>query len=398
MPTFRSCETTLSRENARQERYDQFHGEPPADRVTKGWIANKSSRENSLKVNAMANLEHVKLFKENCAQLPTWLNKNRSQLPALDLSSAYSFELGFPHAILRHWSGSGGGHGAAGAADQRRRNEISTQLFVDADFRNSWLRDYDFREFRLTGANFSGATLRSVHFKNTILDLADFDGALFDGVVISDCDLSTAKNLENAVHRGPSYLDSLTLMRSKSIPDGFLRGAGIPEDLITYLPSLRGESLPIEFYSCFISYSHHDEEFCRRLHPRMQQEKMRVWYAPEDMKAGQYLLDQIDQAIRVHDKLLLVLSEESMASDWVAMEISRAIHREETEGKRVLFPIRLLPFDTIEKWKRLDPRTGKSIASEITRYYIPDFSTWKNHDSFEREFARLLESLKSDAK
>lgn len=36
-----------------------------------------------------------------------------------------------------------------------------------------------------------------------------------------------------------------------------------------------------------------------------------VWYAPEEMKGGRKLHDQIDDALRVHDKLLLVLSEAS---------------------------------------------------------------------------------------
>ncbi len=46
---------------------------------------------------------------------------------------------------------------------------------------------------------------------------------------------------------------------SSCIPEAFLRGAGVPEDFITYMKSLAGN--PIEFYSCFISYSSHDDEF-----------------------------------------------------------------------------------------------------------------------------------------
>ena len=33
----------------------------------------------------------------------------------------------------------------------------------------------------------------------------------------------------------------------------FLRGVGLPDNLIDYLPSLLNQ--PIQFYSCFISYS-----------------------------------------------------------------------------------------------------------------------------------------------
>ena len=33
---------------------------------------------------------------------------------------------------------------------------------------------------------------------------------------------------------------------------------------------------------------------------------------------------------------------------------------------------------------------------EVREYYIPDFSTWKDHDKFEAEFKKLLRDLKAD--
>jgi TIR domain len=84
----------------------------------------------------------------------------------------------------------------------------------------------------------------------------------------------------------------------------------VPEIFITYLPSLTAKA--IDFYSRFISYSGRDEEFARRLHSRMREAELRVWFAPEDMKGGDKFYDQIDRAIQVHDRLLLVLSESSL--------------------------------------------------------------------------------------
>ena len=49
------------------------------------------------------------------------------------------------------------------------------------------------------------------------------------------------------------------------LPLAFLRGCGLPNSLIDYLPSLLLDS-PIQFYSCFISYSSKDEEFAQRVH------------------------------------------------------------------------------------------------------------------------------------
>ena len=43
------------------------------------------------------------------------------------------------------------------------------------------------------------------------------------------------------------------------------------------------------------------------------------------MKGGEKLYDQIDSAIRLHDKLLLVLSEQSLQSEWVLTEKSQSL-------------------------------------------------------------------------
>src|SRR4051812_23766305 len=67
-----------------------------------------------------------------------------------------------------------------------------------------------------------------------------------------------------------------------------------------------------------------DHRFGRRLHSRMLQENLRVWFDDEDMKGGRELHPQIDEAIRLYDKFLLVLSEASMNSRWVKTEVRRA--------------------------------------------------------------------------
>jgi hypothetical protein len=99
----------------------------------------------------------------------------------------------------------------------------------------------------------------------------------------------------------------------------------VPESVIVNRFALVGALEPIQFYSCFISYSTKDEDFAQRLHSRMRDKGLRVWFAPEDMRAGRYHDEQIERAIQVHDKLLLVLSEASMASEWVRRQGDCAI-------------------------------------------------------------------------
>jgi hypothetical protein len=55
----------------------------------------------------------------------------------------------------------------------------------------------------------------------------------------------------------------------------------------------------------------------------------------------------------------------------------------------------LMDYRELEIWEYLDPETGTNLAAAIREYFIPDFRDWKNHDSFEKAFAQLLEGLKA---
>jgi hypothetical protein len=211
-----------------------------------------------------------------------------------------------------------------------------------------------------------------------------------------DVDLSKAKGLESIEHKGPSTVGVDTLVRSRGrIPEAFLRGCGVPDPVIVSLSALIGGMEPIQFSSCFISHSSKDQPFADRLHGRMEQERLRVWYAPEDLRGGLKSVDQIDQASRLYDKLLLVLSKASMASDWVRHEITWAVERGKREDRQVLFPLGLSPWKDIKAWTAFDSDQGKDVAKVVREYPIPDFSNWKDHDSFEAAFAKLLEDLKA---
>lgn len=127
----------------------------------------------------------------------------------------------------------------------------------------------------------------------------------------------------------------------------------------------------------------------------MRDNGLRVWLDEEHMKDGREMHPQIDEAIRVHDKLLLILSEASMKSTWVATEIRRTRAAEKREGRRKLFPIRVIDFEKIEAWT-LAVSSGEDLAEEIRRFYIRDFSNWRDDDSFEKSLSRLLDSLRSE--
>jgi hypothetical protein len=65
------------------------------------------------------------------------------------------------------------------------------------------------------------------------------------------------------------------------------------------------------------------------------------------------------------------------------------------EKRRILFPVRLVDFETLRDWECFDADTGKDSAREIREYFIPDFSNWKDLDSYQKAFRRLLSDLKA---
>jgi TIR domain/Pentapeptide repeats (8 copies) len=233
-----------------------------------------------------------------------------------------------------------------------------------------------------------------VNLSGANLHKANLSGANLGETIFGNTNLKDAQGLDQCNHSGPSTIDHRTIARSWPLPLAFLRGCGLPDKLIEYLPSLLNE--PIQFYSCFISYSTEDQPFAERLHADLQNKGVRCWFAPHDIQGGKKIHEQIDEAIRVYDRLLLIVSPHSMHSEWVGTEIAKARKRERRENRRMLFPVRLVSFEALRDWECFDADAGRDSAREIREYFIPDFSNWKNHDSYQKAFERLLRDLKAE--
>jgi uncharacterized protein YjbI with pentapeptide repeats len=324
----------------------------------------------------------------------SYADLNGADLRGADLNGADLHGVQFREADLRgvqlreadlrwaHFSGADLGHA-----------DLYGAILVDADLGSANLVGAVLNDAHLVHADLRGALLVRASLGGANLSSAICGGTTFGSFVPSE-----VTGLESIVHFMPSNVDVDTLFRSGGrIPVAFLRGCGVPEKLISYLPSIFGEMDPIQFSSCFISYSTKDEDFAKRLHSRMVQEKLRVWFAPEKMQGGKEISQQIDEAIRVYDKLLLVLSPESLRSDWVMTEIRKALKAEAKEGRRKLFPIRLVGFEMIRDWECIDTDTGKDLGVEIRKFFIRDFTNWEDPDAFEAAFAHLIRDLKAEA-
>jgi hypothetical protein len=328
----------------------------------------------------MANEDHVARLKKGVAAWNAWRarakEKTSADLP--DLSSADLSSADLSHADLHYATLFG--------AILSHVSLLGADLY-GADLRGANLSGADLRHADLSHANLDGADLSGANLMLANPGLADLEGADLSGAKLGETflpmvDLSKVIGLDTCTHLAPSGIDHTTLEKSPNLPLAFLRGVGLPDSLIDYLPSLLNQ--PIQFYSCFISYSVKDEDVAERLHADLQNKGVRCWYAPHDLPIGAKILDGIDEAIRLRDKVLLILSEHSIKSDWVEDEVTRAFEEERKRGQLILFPIRL--DDTVMT-------TDEAWAAKLRARHIGDFRHWKDHKKYTKSLERVLRDL-----
>jgi hypothetical protein len=253
-----------------------------------------------------------------------------------------------------------------------------------ADLSNAKLEGANLRDANLSHTNLKGAILMSADLRGAVLDGADLTEAVLSQTVFV-VELTDVIGLDACRHIGPSYVDTRTLEKWP-LPLSFLRGVGLPDNFIDYLPSLLNQ--PIQHYSCFISYSAKetakDKDFAERLHADLQNKAVRCWFAPHDLPIGRDILAGIDAAIRLRDRVVLILSEHSIGSGWVKDEVNNGFEEERKRGEEVLFPLRLddAVMTANEAW-----------AAKLRQRNIGDFRLWKDHDAYQESFKRVLRDL-----
>jgi uncharacterized protein YjbI with pentapeptide repeats len=271
----------------------------------------------------MANRVHVARLKEDLDVWNQWRKQNphvrpdliKADLNGMDLRKADLHGVDLFGVDLSGADLSG--------ADLSGVDLYAANLYA-ANLSRADLSDADLNKAHLDGADLAGAVLIIANLSGAKLAGAKLTSAHLGETILADLDLSRTVGLESCVHEGPSPIDHRTLARSGRLPLQFLRGCGLPDAFIDYIPSLFHQA--IEFHSCFISYSTKDQEFADRLYADLQNKGVRCWFAPHDIQGGKKVHEQIDAAIQMHDRLLLLLSESSMNSEWVKTEIAKAAY------------------------------------------------------------------------
>ncbi len=89
----------------------------------------------------------------------------------------------------------------------------------------------------------------------------------------------------------------------------------------------------------FISYSSKDAEFANRLSMKLIENRIQTWLDKWEMQPGDSLVDKIQAGLAESSFLLVVLSKNSVESEWCKKELNSGLIREIKEKRVVVIPL-----------------------------------------------------------
>jgi hypothetical protein len=132
----------------------------------------------------------------------------------------------------------------------------------------------------------------------------------------------------------------------------------------------------------FLSYAHSDHDVARRVADELTAAGVNVWFDFSEVKSGVAIEDQVNAALSSSDVVVVLLSSDSVRSEWVKAELRVALSRDSANRGVTVVPALIgdcdLP-DSLARMRYFDLRTDLSqgvarLAEEVFAVRKIDFS------------------------
>lgn len=127
-------------------------------------------------------------------------------------------------------------------------------------------------------------------------------------------------------------------------------------------------------YDVFLSHSSKDKPVVRDLAERLKADGVRVWFDEWRIQPGDSIPLAIEQGLEQSRTLILIMSGNSLASDWVTLERQTALFRDPTNKQRRFVPV------------RVDDAEIKDVLKQFA------YVDWRNRSN--EDYAKLLASCR----
>ena len=137
----------------------------------------------------------------------------------------------------------------------------------------------------------------------------------------------------------------------------------------------------------YVSYSHHDRPLVERIVARLEEDGHQVWIDTQSLVPGDNILQKMEQGLEAADVLLVVVSRNSLRSEWVQREFSAIALREISDGQQRIIPVRIdkadvpaylaarVYIDLSDQFEAGDFEAGISVLSAALKRAAPTISS-----------------------
>ena len=252
-----------------------------------------------------------------------------------------------------------------------------------ADLSGACLTDARLTATQLAVANLAGADLRRASLVRPRLQATILSGAVLEMTLFADCDLSQSLGLESVRHLGPSIIGMDTFARSGGkIPGGFLRLAGVAEELIsTQGQPVIGRQTRSKI---LLVSSVTDSEFAACLEADLRAASLACWSLAVDDEAafGDDERESLLGRFIYYDRLVLICSEASLGSPYGWRSFDQVARERGGSGQLSAVNLDQRLFDEQD-----------SLCVELVKGKVLDFRNWRQPAAYREAVASLVATL-----